>query len=97
MCQEVRTEYLCLAMLLISFRTAGGYDAIYLLIAEPEETTPGSSSNTSAVAQVEKLWQDWKELSVCPLASRADAGGLKVIEHPEEIKGLKEVVARLEV
>ncbi|KAJ9105869.1 hypothetical protein QFC20_004204 [Naganishia adeliensis] len=76
---------------------AGGYDAIYLLIAEPEETTPGSSSNTSAVAQVEKLWQDWKELSVCPLASRADAGGLKVIEHPEETKGLKEVVARLEV
>jgi phosphomevalonate kinase len=77
-------------------RTAGGYDAIYLLIAEPEECTLRSSSDNSTIAQVEKLWQDWKELSVCPLASRADAGGLKVIEHPEEIKGLKEVVARLD-
>lgn len=75
--------------------TAGGYDAIYLLIAEPKESAL-RSGDASAVAQVEKLWQDWKELSVCPLASRADAGGLKVINHPEEIKGLKEVVARLE-
>ncbi|KAI5452402.1 phosphomevalonate kinase [Naganishia albida] len=74
---------------------AGGYDAIYLLIAEPEQSTHGTTSETDTVAQVERLWQDWKELSVCPLASRADAGGLKVIEHPEESRGLKEVVARI--
>ncbi|KAJ9117552.1 hypothetical protein QFC22_004402 [Naganishia vaughanmartiniae] len=70
---------------------AGGYDAIYLLILEPDDSATEASAD-SVIAEVEALWQGWKELSVCPLSSRADAGGLKVVRKLEDVKGLKKAV-----
>lgn len=46
------------------------------------------------MAEVEAIWQGWKELSVCPLSSRADAGGLKVVQNLEDVRGLKEAVEK---
>ncbi|ELU42518.1 phosphomevalonate kinase [Rhizoctonia solani AG-1 IA] len=42
---------------------AGGYDAIWLLVLQPQDKELASS----VVASVEKLWQRWTELSVSPL------------------------------
>ncbi|KAJ9098228.1 hypothetical protein QFC21_004557 [Naganishia friedmannii] len=70
---------------------AGGYDAIYLLIADPDDG-PTEGLDNSVISEVEAIWQGWKELSVCPLSSRADAGALKMVQNLEEVKGLKKAV-----
>ncbi len=51
--------------------TAGGYDALFLLVLN-EETT---------LNRLEKVWTDYKDLSVGPLLSRCDSKGLSFNDH----------------
>lgn len=53
----------------------------------------GDGEHGDTIFQVESLWQGWKELSVCPLTSRADAGGLKFIENVDSVQGLRAVLS----
>ncbi|CAE6431140.1 unnamed protein product [Rhizoctonia solani] len=67
---------------------AGGYDAIWLLILQPQDKELASS----VVASVEKLWQDWTELSVSPLLATEslDRGARK--ELLQDIPGLEDTL-----
>ncbi|CEL60976.1 phosphomevalonate kinase [Rhizoctonia solani AG-1 IB] len=64
---------------------AGGYDAIWLLVLQPQDK--GLSS--SIVASVEELWQGWSELSVSPLLATEslERGARK--ESLQDIPGLE--------
>jgi phosphomevalonate kinase len=63
-----------------SFFSAGGYDALWVLVVD----------DPAAIASVEQVWLEWKEMSVCPLASRAEpSGGLRVVEDLKEVDGLE--------
>jgi hypothetical protein len=79
--------------LILGNNAAGGYDAIYLLVVDLEDS-PAELSHNSVISEVEAIWHGWKELSVCPLSSRADAGGLKVVQNLEDVKGLKTAVEK---
>ncbi len=73
--------------LILPTLTAGGYDALFLLIIEP------SSTPVNAISTIESIWGGWKELSLCPLSCSADKGGLK-LESIDEVDGLKEVLEK---
>lgn len=62
--------------------TAGGYDAIFLLVVDRPEV----------ITAVETVWSGWTEMSVCPLSARQSDGGLRT-ESVEGVKGLKERLA----
>ncbi|EJT51109.1 hypothetical protein A1Q1_07704 [Trichosporon asahii var. asahii CBS 2479] len=51
---------------------AGGYDAIWLLAIDDPSSLEG----------VERVWEGWTEMSVCPLSARQSDGGLQR-EQPE--------------
>jgi phosphomevalonate kinase len=86
-CRAVLEDRSCL----LTVTKAGGYDAIYLLVVDVDAPTEGGKASDT-ISQVESLWQGWKELSVCPLTSRADAGGLKFIEDVGSVKGLRAIL-----
>ncbi|KAF7981860.1 hypothetical protein HWV62_31411 [Athelia sp. TMB] len=66
--------------------TAGGYDAIWLLVFE----TP--AGGTSAVQRVEKVWSEYTALDVSPLSSKESVAKGARVERLEDIPGLKEIV-----
>ena len=67
---------------------AGGYDAIWLLVFDPEECPELDRPST----RVEGVWSTYKELSVSPLlASESVAKGARV-EELDGIPGLREIV-----
>lgn len=69
--------------------TAGGYDAIWLLVFDPVDCPPADLPSK----RVECTWGKWTKLSVSPLlASESAAKGIRE-EKLEEISGLKEVIA----
>ena len=68
--------------------TAGGYDAIWLLVFDPIDCPPTDLPST----RVEHTWARWTKLSVSPLlASESAAKGIQT-EKLEDIPGLKEAV-----
>lgn len=58
---------------------AGGFDALYLLIIDQPQV----------LADVEDLWENWAEMSVCPLMARQSDGGLISVKSGE-VRGLKQ-------
>lgn len=64
--------------------TAGGYDAIWLLVFEPND---GTSEPLSAV---EKLWEGFPNVSPL-LATESKHGGAKV-EDIDKVPGLRAIV-----
>lgn len=72
------------------FLTAGGYDAIWLLVFDPLQKPPPNV--LLPVDRVEGLWTTWTELRVSPLsAAESTAQGVK-LEKLEEVIGLKDLV-----
>jgi phosphomevalonate kinase len=68
--------------------TAGGFDAIWVLVIDLPSISPAASASSPAEG-VEKVWLSWKEMSVCPLSARAElAGGLR-IEEVKAVEGLE--------
>jgi len=67
---------------------AGGYDAIWLLVLDPETCPPEELPS----ARVERVWAAWKGLDVSPLsASESVAKGVR-LEDVADVKGLKNLV-----
>lgn len=65
-------------------QTAGGYDAIWLLVIEIE--------GAPSVSRVENIWRNWTELNVSPLSAvESQAQGVQ-IEELDNIRGLKDVL-----
>ncbi|KAH7339541.1 phosphomevalonate kinase [Rhizoctonia solani] len=64
---------------------AGGYDAIWLLVLQPQDKTLAAS----VVSSVEKLWQDWTGMSVSPLLTTEslERGARK--ESLQDVPGLE--------
>ncbi|KAG7530252.1 hypothetical protein FFLO_05182 [Filobasidium floriforme] len=66
---------------------AGGYDAIYVLVVDTPDSTPTDGPCTAE--QVRLLWSNWKSLSVSPLQSRAEEGGLRYYDSVAQVRGLE--------
>ncbi|SRR5258708_364058 len=67
---------------------AGGYDAIWLLICDPES----SKHDQSPLDRIEHVWSTYKELDVSPLSSAESyAKGIR-LEKLDEIPGLGMVI-----
>ncbi|CAE6517986.1 unnamed protein product [Rhizoctonia solani] len=64
---------------------AGGYDAIWLLVLQPQDEALASS----IVSSVERLWQNWAEMSVSPLLATEslERGARK--ESLQDVPGLE--------
>ncbi|KAG8783956.1 phosphomevalonate kinase [Ceratobasidium sp. 428] len=70
---------------------AGGYDAIWLLVLQPQDTAVASE----IVSRVENLWQGWTGLSVSPLlATESPLRGASK-ENVEDVPGLEAVLKGL--
>jgi len=69
---------------------AGGYDAIWLLIFEPQQTPSGV---LLPVKRVENLWASWTEVEVSPLSATESilSQGVR-LEKLEEVAGLSDLV-----
>ncbi|PPR07378.1 hypothetical protein CVT26_013694 [Gymnopilus dilepis] len=67
---------------------AGGYDAIWLLICDPVDTSP----DQMPLKRVERTWSTYKELDVSPLSSKESiAKGLR-LEAVDAIPGLADLL-----
>lgn len=52
--------------------TAGGYDAVWLLVLNPNANEPDASTGESpAEAKIRQIWSDWAPMSVKALSSKA--------------------------
>lgn len=69
--------------------TAGGYDAIWLLVFDPEECPASDLPST----RVEGTWSMYQELDVSPLLASESIGKGVRVEQLEDIPGLKEIVS----
>ncbi|KAJ3735703.1 phosphomevalonate kinase [Lentinula guzmanii] len=66
---------------------AGGYDAVWVLMCEPEQCWPDQWPRE----RIEYLWSNYTELDVSPLSAvESMAKGVR-LENIDQIKGLKEV------
>ena len=67
---------------------AGGYDAIWLLVCDPES----SKHDQSPLERIEHVWSMYKELDVSPLSStESHAKGIR-LEKLDEVMGLGVVI-----
>jgi len=67
---------------------AGGYDAIWLLLAQPDNMTVANR----VTAEVERVWLSWKEMTVTPLsATEGRENGLKL---ETDVDGLWDMMER---
>lgn len=67
---------------------AGGYDAIWVLVLEPENCAAEQQPST----RVEAVWSSWTKLSVSPLlASESQEKGVRV-ERLQDIPRLNHIV-----
>lgn len=64
--------------------SAGGYDAIVLLIVDEPKV----------ITAIEKVWAEWKEMNVKPLKAGNSNGGLRS-ETVDGVEGLKVALERL--
>lgn len=51
---------------------AGGYDAVWILVLDSDET--------QVVAPIERLWNEWEEMQVKPLSSKARVHGGRIAQ-----------------
>ncbi|KAG6846194.1 hypothetical protein H0H93_015489 [Arthromyces matolae] len=70
---------------------AGGYDAIWLLVCDPIDTSP----DIPPLERVEQVWSEYKELDVSPLSVIESLAGGARVEDLNSIKGLAEATAPL--
>ena len=71
-----------------TFLPAGGYDAIWVLVCDPESCDP----DQSPLERVEHTWNNYKELNVSPLSSKeSQAKGIR-LESVDDIPGLKNLL-----
>ncbi|KAF8332650.1 phosphomevalonate kinase [Cantharellus anzutake] len=69
---------------------AGGYDAVWLLLAEPEDMALAKRITD----EVQKLWLSWTEMAVTPLpATESRVSGLK-IEVMSEVAGIQNLLEK---
>ncbi|KAF8906532.1 ribosomal protein S5 domain 2-type protein [Gymnopilus junonius] len=67
----------------------GGYDAIWLLVCDPEDSKP----DQTPLERVERTWSTYKELDVSPLSSEESlAKGLR-LESVDSILGLADLLS----
>jgi len=67
---------------------AGGYDAIWLLVCDPES----SKHEQTPLDRIEYVWSTYKELSVSPLSSaESEDKGIR-LEKLDDVKGLGTLV-----
>ncbi|KAL1673938.1 ribosomal protein S5 domain 2-type protein [Schizophyllum commune] len=64
---------------------AGGYDAIWLLVCDPEDPSP----EIAPYKRVQHVWTKYEELDVSPLLARESKLKGARIEKMEDIKGLE--------
>ncbi|KAG6874475.1 hypothetical protein C0995_010385 [Termitomyces sp. Mi166 len=68
---------------------AGGYDAIWLLVCDPVDSSP----DIPPIERVEQVWSEYTELDVSPLSvTESFAGGVRV-ESVDAITGLAQATA----
>jgi phosphomevalonate kinase len=66
---------------------AGGYDAIWLLVIEPPET-----SEQLPFRRIERVWSTWKDLDVSPLSAvESTAKGIH-LEELDSVRGLRQAI-----
>ncbi|KAF8492301.1 ribosomal protein S5 domain 2-type protein [Gautieria morchelliformis] len=70
---------------------AGGYDAIWLLVLEPQPDI-----QPSPMSLVEGVWSSWRELDVSPLSAVESRERGVRIERLETVLGLKGILVKLE-
>ena len=68
--------------------TAGGYDAIWLLVCDPVEAEP----DIPPFNRVERVWSSYTALDVSPLSTTESLAGGACLEDLEAIPGLKQSV-----
>lgn len=67
---------------------AGGYDAIWVLVCDPESCDP----DQSPLERVEHTWDNYKELKVSPLSSKeSKAKGIR-LESVDDVPCLKNLL-----
>jgi phosphomevalonate kinase len=68
--------------------SAGGYDAVWVLVVDPPNTPVGDLPLT----RVENVWTSWTKLDVSPLsAAESLEKGIR-LERLEDVTGLREVL-----
>jgi phosphomevalonate kinase len=73
---------------------AGGYDAIWLLVFDPEFPKAAKEEDETPLKRVERVWLGWTELSVSPLsAAESQERGVRV-EQLGTVLGLEQAVRR---
>lgn len=70
--------------------SAGGYDAIWLLVCDPVDCTP----DQRPVERVERIWSNYKDLDVSPLSAVESLAKGARAENLEDIKGLKIAISK---
>lgn len=69
--------------------SAGGYDAIWLLVCDPIDCSP----DQRPTERVEHVWSNYKDLDVSPLSTSESTISGSRLEQLEEVPGLKEAVS----
>lgn len=67
---------------------AGGYDAIWLLVCDPVETSP----DIRPLERVEYVWSEYTALNVSPLSVVESLAGGTRVEDLDAIQGLKKAI-----
>ncbi|KAF8658316.1 hypothetical protein AX16_002085 [Volvariella volvacea WC 439] len=68
---------------------AGGYDAIWLLVCDPIDSSP----DQPPIDRVEYIWRNYKELDVSPLAANESFRKGAQSENLQDIPGLEDAIA----
>jgi phosphomevalonate kinase len=72
-----------------ALQTAGGYDAIWLLVCDPIDCSP----DQHPTERVEHVWSNYKDLDVSPLSTSESTISGSRLEKLEDVPGLKEAVS----
>ncbi|KAF8893327.1 phosphomevalonate kinase [Infundibulicybe gibba] len=68
---------------------AGGYDAVWVLVCDPEDCSPDQRPRE----RIEHLWSIYKEMNVSPLSVVESLTGGTQLEKLEDIPGLKNITS----
>ena len=72
----------------LALQTAGGYDAIWLLVCDPVDCSP----DQRPTERIEHVWSIYEELNVSPLSSsESTTHGIR-LEKLEDVPGLMDTV-----
>jgi len=73
----------------LALQTAGGYDAIWLLVCDAVDCSP----DQRPTERIEHVWSIYKELNVSPLSSSESTAHGTRLEKLEDVLGLKDAVS----